>query len=79
MKTTLLGFGIAYILGAFLLILNIYLDITPPLPVKSLTVLVFFLPGAVAVIAHLEIVRLKKQLNDLLGRGRERESGTKPN
>ncbi len=74
MKTTLLGFGIVYILAAFLLISNIYLDITPPLPVKSLTVLAFFLPGALAIIAHLEIVRLKKQLNDILGTGKERES-----
>lgn len=74
MKTTLLGFGIAYILGALLLISNIYLDITPPLPVKSLTVLAFFLPGAVAVLAHLEIVRIKKQLNDVLGRDSEREN-----
>ena len=76
MKTTLLGFGIVYLVGAVLLILNIYLDITPPLPVRSLTVLAFLLPGAVAIITHLEIVRLKKQLNDILGRGKERESDT---
>ncbi len=76
MKTTLLGFGIGYLAGAVLLVFNIYFDITPTLPLKSLAVLAFFLPGVVALIAHLEIVRLKKQLNDILGRGKERESGT---
>lgn len=74
MKTTLLGFGIVYLAGAILLVFNIYLDITPTLPVKSLAVLAFFLPGVVALIAHLEIARLKKHLNDILGRVRERES-----
>jgi hypothetical protein len=74
MKTTLLGFGIGYLAGAVLLVFNIYFDLTPTLPMKSLAVLAFFLPGVVALIAHLEIVRLKKQLNDILGRGKERES-----
>ena len=74
MKTTLLGFGIGYLVGAVLLAFNTYFDIMPAMSVKSLTVLAFFLPGVVALIAHLEIVRLKKQLNDILGRGKERES-----
>ena len=76
MKTTLLGFGIGYLVGAVFLAFNIYLDITPTLPVKSLAVLAFFLPGVVALIAHLEIARLKKQINDILGMRKERESDT---
>ena len=66
METTLLGFGIGYLVGAVLLAFNTYFDIMPAMSVKSLAVLAFFLPGVVALIAHLEIVRLKKQLNDFL-------------
>ena len=70
MNTTLLGFGIAYMAGAILLVFNIYFDITPTLPMKSLSVLAFFLPGVVALIAHLEIAKLNKRLDDI----RERET-----
>ena len=71
MNTTLLGFGIVYLAGAVLLVFNIYLDITPTLSLKSLAALAFFLPGVVALVAHLEIVMLKKQLNDIRARGKE--------
>ncbi len=67
MKTALLGFGIVYLAGAVLLVF----DITPLLPAKNLSVLAFLLPGAVALIAHLEIEKLKKQLADL--REKEKE------
>ena len=67
MKTALLGFGIVYLAGAVLLVS----DITQILPAKNLSVLAFFLPGVVALVAHLEIAKLKKQLADLREKGKE--------
>ena len=60
MKTTLFGFGIVYLVGALVLVFDV-----PQLPAKNLSVLAFLLPGVVALVANIEIARLKRQLNDL--------------
>jgi hypothetical protein len=58
MNNTLLGFGIVFFVGAVLMLFGL----TPAaLTVKELSVLVFFFPGVVAVVSHLEIARLRKQ------------------
>ena len=60
MKTTLFGFGIVYLVAALVLVFYV-----PQLPAKNLSVLAFLLPGVVALVANIEIARLKRQLNDL--------------
>ena len=60
MKTTLFGFGIVYLVGALVLVFDV-----PQMPAKNLSVLAFLLPGVVALVANIEIARLKRQLNDL--------------
>ncbi len=63
MKSTLFGFGIVYVLGALVLVFDV-----PLMPAKSLAVLAFLLPGVVALVASLEIARLRGQLDDLRGK-----------
>ena len=58
MKTVLLGFGIVYMVGAVLVAFGIA---GHALTLREVSALAFLLPGAVALVAHLEIARLKKQ------------------
>ena len=57
MNNTLLGFGIVFLVGAVLMVLGLT---QRELTVKDLSVLVFFFPGVIALVAHLEIARLRK-------------------
>ena len=72
-KTVLLGFGVVYLIGAVLLAF----DITHIPTLKDVSVLAFLLPGVVALVAHLEIAKLKKQAaRHSQETGRESKSGS---
>jgi biotin transporter BioY len=64
MKSTLFGFGVVFLIGAAWFTLGI----GPMQPMKNLAVLAFLLPGVVAVVAGLEIARLRNELRKLRAR-----------
>ena len=55
-RLVLLGFGIVYPIGAVVLAMGF-----GQISQKNLSVLAFLLPGVVALVAHLEIARLRRQ------------------
>jgi biotin transporter BioY len=61
MKSVLFGFGVVYLLGA------VWLIVAPSqiLEMKNLAVLVFFSPGVVALVAGLEVARLRREVLEL--------------
>jgi biotin transporter BioY len=61
MKSTLFGFGVVLFIGAAWFTLGI----GPAQPMKNLVVLAFLLPGVVAVVAGLEMARLRNELRKL--------------
>ncbi len=69
MRSTLFGFGVVYIVGAALLVLDI--SGMPTMTIKNLAVLAFLLPGVVATVGGLEMARLQRQLRELRSKGRE--------
>ena len=64
MKNTLFGFGVVYLIGAVVFTLGV----APVQPMKNLAVLEFLLPGVVALVAGLEIARLRTELRELRSR-----------
>jgi biotin transporter BioY len=64
MKNTLFGFGVVLLIGAAWFTLGI----GPMQPIKNLAVLAFLLPGVVAVVAGIEMTRLRSELRNLRAR-----------
>lgn len=64
MKNTLFGFGVVYLIGA----VGFTLGVAPVQPMKNLAVMEFLLPGVVALVAGLEIARLRTELRELRSR-----------